>query len=115
MENILNINQLDTFICNNISKYVILLYFGAEWCNPCKELINILNNNETKKIMPKLKIAYIDIENHEDDLSDIYEIKLLPTQILIKIDNNDNIIQYAKIEGYDLIKLKLEYDSYLKN
>jgi thiol-disulfide isomerase/thioredoxin len=115
MNEILNINDLDTFICDYVNENVILLYFGAKWCKPCVELINILKNDETKKSMPKLKIAYIDIENHSDNIADMYEIKLLPTQIFIKLDCNDKIIQYSKIEGYDLIKLKLEYDEYLKN
>ena len=97
MQYISNINDLDVFICNNIDENVVLLYFGAQWCNPCKELIKILNNDETKKIMPKLKIGYIDIENHNDNISEIYDIKLLPTQILIKVNNENKIIQYSKI------------------
>ena len=87
---IYSINELDAFICNNLTdnlnysnqtggdltKNVILLYFGALWCNPCEKLLKTLNDDETKKSMPQLKIGYIDIDNDSDKIADIYKIKI---------------------------------------
>jgi len=113
MINIYNINELDTFICNNINKYVILLYFGSKYCQPCQKLLTFLDNDDNKLLMPKLIVGYIDINNHSDDIGDIYNISILPTQILINLTNDDKIIQFAKIEGYDIIKLQMEYNNYV--
>ena len=114
MKDIFNINDLDSFICENIDTSVILLYFGAEWCGPCNELKKKLTDQNTKTIMPKLKIAYIDVENHDDNITTLYDIVILPTQIFIKINKQDKIIPFAKIEGYDFIKLQLEYNRYIQ-
>ena len=77
MENIFNIEQLDSFILeNNQSGNVILLYFGAQWCGPCKQLKKRLSDSETINIMPKLMVAYIDVDNKENsDLVNRYKIK----------------------------------------
>ena len=115
MKSIYSIDDLDSFICNNVNKYIILIYFGATWCNPCKELKNILDSENTKITMPKLKIAYIDVDNHQDDIAYIYNVKILPTQIFIKLNDNDKIIQYSKIEGYDIIKLNIEYNNAIQS
>jgi thioredoxin-like negative regulator of GroEL len=114
MENLYSITDLDNFICNNIDDSVVMLYFSATWCNPCNELKKRLLEASTLEIMPKLKIGYIDIDNHSDNLVERYKINILPSQILVKINKND-IIQFAKIEGSDMIRLKIEYDKYLKN
>lgn len=112
MYEIESFDDLDNFIINNNDK-VILLYFGAIWCGPCKSLKVKLSENETIERMPLLQVCYIDTDNN-DDISSKYKIKSLPTQIFVKLTNN-KVKTVSKIEGYDYTKLLLEYDNYINN
>lgn len=103
-------DELDNFINNNNDK-VILLYFGASWCGPCKQLKLKLSEENTIQEMPLLKVFYIDIDNNEI-ISSTYKIKVLPTQIFVKLSNN-TVKVVARVEGYDYIKLLLEYNNYI--
>ncbi len=113
MKAISGINELDEFILNNIeNKKSVLLYFGAQWCGPCKQLKKKLDEPDMVKSMPNLVVAYLDVDDDENSsLVKRYKIDALPTQIFIKVDNN-KIIEVSRIEGYDLTRLKLNYDSY---
>jgi thiol-disulfide isomerase/thioredoxin len=114
MKTICGVEELDEFILdNNSNNLVILLYFGAEWCGPCKQLKNRLTEPDTIKIMPKLVVGYLDVDTEENSsLVKRYKINSLPTQIYIKLNEN-KVIETHRIEGYDFMKLKLDYDSYL--
>ncbi len=114
MEIICGIDKLDEFIISNYKKdHAILLYFGATWCGPCKQLKQRLEDPETFIIMPKLVVAYIDVDNKKlESLVNGYKIDSLPTQIFIKLDEN-KVIESNRIEGYDFTKLKLKYDEYV--
>jgi thiol-disulfide isomerase/thioredoxin len=112
MKTISGIEELDKFILDN-NNNVILLYFGAEWCGPCKQLKNRLTEPDTIQIMPKLIVGYLDVDDEENaSLVKRYKIKSLPTQIYIKLNEN-KVVETNRIEGYDFMKLKLDYDSYL--
>jgi thiol-disulfide isomerase/thioredoxin len=108
-----NVEELDEFILNNSSK-VVLLYFGASWCGPCKKLKQKLNEKETQDSMPQLAVCYIDIELPDvQDLVMQYEVVSLPTQIFIKLDDiKVNVID--RLSGYDFVKLKLIYDKLMQ-
>ena len=114
MKTISGIDELDEFILDNYSNnLVILLYFGAEWCGPCKQLKNRLDDPNTIQIMPKLVVGYLDVDDEENSsIIKKYKISSLPTQIYIKLDEN-KVIETHRIEGYDFMKLKLDYDNYL--
>lgn len=107
MHNIESIKELDSFIIEN-SLNVIMLYFGASWCGPCNSLKEKLMCNESNLRLPKLKVCYIDVDIN-NDISTMYKIKSLPTQIFVKL-NDIKVIIVSKIEGYDYTKLLLEYD-----
>jgi len=109
MYNIESFEDLDNFIINNNTD-IILLYFGALWCGPCKSLKAKLENKETYEEMPKLKVCYIDTDEN-DEISSLYKIKSLPTQIFIKLYDTKVKI-FSRIEGYDYTKLLLEYNRY---
>lgn len=112
MYNIVSIDNLDDFIINN-SENIILLYFGAPWCGPCKLLKEKLENEETYKRMPYLKVCYINVDDHEE-ISSLYKVTSLPTQVFIKLYDTKVKI-FSRIEGYDYTKLLIEYDKYYES
>jgi thioredoxin 1 len=115
MKEIFGVNELDEFIIENTNnkQNVILLYFGASWCGPCKMLKKRLSESETKKMMPNLVVGYLDVDDETNSsLVQNYKIQSLPTQVFIKL-NNKKVVPVGRIEGYDFTKLKLEYDAYL--
>ncbi len=118
MKAISGMNELDEFILSNIeNKKVVLLYFGAQWCGPCKQLKKKLDEPDTVKSMPNLVVGYLDVDDDENaSLVKRYKIDALPTQIFIKLetkkDNSKKVVENSRIEGYDITKLKLDYDSY---
>lgn len=109
MDIINGLDELDSFIINSQNK-IILLYFGAIWCEPCKKLKNRLENEETKIEMPNLSLCYIDIDNQEnEEIISTYKIKLLPTLIYVNLDSTMNVKIISRIDGYDWIKIIMEY------
>jgi thiol-disulfide isomerase/thioredoxin len=113
MKEIFGVEQLDEFIVENVEAgKVILLYFGATWCGPCKQLKKRLGEPETSKIMPKLVVGYLDVDDESNtSLVNRYKVESLPTQVFVKVDKN-KVIPVSRVEGYDFTKLKLEYDNY---
>lgn len=108
MISILGIEQLDEFIINNTDK-ILLLYFGAKRCSPC----NILKDRilkESKTEMPNLLVSYIDVDISEnDEIADMYDVKMLPTQIFVKL-KKEKVKIIDRIDGYDWIKLVMLYN-----
>lgn len=111
MIDIVGVNNLDEFIIEaNEQNKIIMLYFGAEWCGPCKQLKKRLADKETQKIMPNLVVAHLDVDEELNaKLVKRYKIISLPTQILINLDDN-KVVEVSRIEGYDFTKLTIEYD-----
>ena len=60
-----------------------ILYFTAEWCNPCKRVRPIAEELDRDGI---IKFQYIDADDN-GDLCRKFEIKAIPTFILIKDGN----------------------------
>jgi len=77
MEEIQGTDKLEDFIWEaNKENKVIVLYFGADWCGPCKELKKRLLSEEATEEMPDLKTCHIDIDMDENyDIVKIYNIK----------------------------------------
>ena len=110
MININGIDELEKFIINN-QNMIIMLYFGTNWCQPCKKLKTRLESEDTKIEMPNLSYCYIDIDSEvNNEITKIYNIKLLPTIIFIKLDNDLLINILGRIDGYDWIKIVMTYN-----
>lgn len=84
----------------------IILVFGAEWCDYCKELKKVINSKSIEAFNNYI-ICIINIEEKNQDLVKQYEIKRLPTSILL----NDNLKEWSRKIGYQ----QKEYELWLKN
>jgi thioredoxin 1 len=61
-----------------------ILYFTAEWCNPCKRTRPIAEDLDRENV---IKFQFIDADDN-GDLCRKFEIKAIPTFILIE-DNKE--------------------------
>ena len=66
---------------DEVKQGISLVYFGAEWCGPCKMMKPIINelSNEVKDA----KILQIDVDKFPD-LAGKYNIRSVPTFIVFK-------------------------------
>ena len=64
----------------------MILYFTADWCNPCKQTRPIVEELNREQIMAKFFI--IDVDS-EIEMAKDFEIKSVPTFVVIK--NNKEI------------------------
>jgi thiol-disulfide isomerase/thioredoxin len=111
MKVVSGVEELDNFILDNINNNrVTLLYFGAMWCGPCKQLKDKLKDSETLRMMPRLEVGYLDVDDtNNEELKKRYKVQSLPTQIFIQVHNN-MVKGVRRIDGYDFTKLKMEYE-----
>lgn len=62
-----------------------VLYFGAEWCEPCKSMREIFGQKEIKSKLDKLTFKKYDIDKNTSE-RDRWGIKLVPSMIVINKD-----------------------------
>jgi thioredoxin 1 len=62
-----------------------ILYFTAEWCNPCKKTKPIVEQLNTEQIIAKFFI--IDVDS-EIEMAKDFEIRSVPTFVVMK-DNKE--------------------------
>lgn len=79
-----------------------ILYFTAEWCNPCQRTKPIAEEMNKEGI---IKFQFIDVDDNLD-LVKKYEIKSVPTFILI--DDNKEI---KRMNG---AKTREEFEEFIK-
>jgi len=108
-----NLDELDNFILENETN-IIMIYFGATWCGPCNRLKDRINNDETKEIMPRLVVGYIDIDNEDTaKICNSYKVHSLPTIVFIKLE--DLKVQIIdRVDGYDWIKIVMIYNQIIE-
>lgn len=105
MIDILNKEQLEEFIWENKDK-IVVIYFGAEWCGPCKSLKKSLALPETQINMPDLAVCHIDLDEEESAcLIKLYNISSIPVQIFVTLKGTQ-IIELNRIVGYDWPKFQ---------
>ena len=64
-----------------------ILYFTADWCNPCKQTRPIVEELNREQIMAKFFIIDVDAEI---EMAQDFEVRSIPTFVLIK----DNVEIY---------------------
>ena len=118
MNSVVGKQELNNFIINNKDS-VIVLFFSAKWCEPCKKLKKQLENKEFMNKMPQLEIAYIDInDDMNEKLTKYYNVDSIPLQVFISLEKNDNeyqIVEKKRIIGYDIIQFSLIYEQIVNN
>lgn len=116
MQVIVGTDNLEEFIWEaSRQNKVIVLYFGAEWCGPCKELKRRLESDEAKEEMPDLSICYIDIDEDDNyDITHIYKVNSLPTQIFVQLKDTQ-IVDVKRIIGLDWTKFIMNYEEMKSN
>jgi len=62
-----------------------ILYFTADWCNPCKKTRPIVEELNREQIIAKFFIIDVDIEL---EMTQDFEVRSIPTFVLIK-DNKE--------------------------
>jgi thiol-disulfide isomerase/thioredoxin len=109
VHNLTNIQELDKLVSITKDTYY-LIFFGAKWCSPCQNIKPRINDMSCNY---NIVFLYVDIDNDDSNntikISDYFNIKRLPTFILIKSKQanlpsakNISSIILKRIEGPDL-------------
>jgi hypothetical protein len=107
-------DEFNNFLLTNKDN-IMLLYFGALWCGPCKKLKQKLNDPSEMKDFENIIVAYIDIDDEENQfIIDFYTITSIPVLLFVKLDDNKLII-LDKVVGYDWPGLKFKAMTLCKN
>lgn len=111
MKKISGVEELDSFILDAIdNNMVVMLYFGATWCGPCKSLKGLLEDENNG--MPRLAVAYLDADDDMNDtLMKQYDVEAFPTQVFVKVVEN-MVKVVGRIEGFQPDELTRYYSKY---
>lgn len=118
-------NELMKYINEDEQHKLFVIIFTANWCRPCKSLMNRINDTRTslesskknqellKKFGDDVTFVYIDIDNNKG-LASNYDVSSLPYMFFMRIQD-DRLIELDKLKGVDnvnenikLIKNKIE-------
>ncbi len=114
MYDIVGKEQLEEFIWENKDK-VIVVYFGAEWCGPCKKLKQKLDTDETLLQMPNLVVGHLDVDEDENNkLAEMYQASSIPLQVFVELKGTQ-IVELDRVIGYDWYKFKSAYDKIMES
>jgi thiol-disulfide isomerase/thioredoxin len=115
MFEILGIEELNKSIYLNKDK-LIMLYFGALWCGPCKKLKATLSNPTEIEKISNMYICYLDIDNDNNkELVEIYNVESLPTIHFIKLNDDNEVEILDTVIGYDWDSIKSAYNEFSNN
>jgi thioredoxin-like negative regulator of GroEL len=81
-----------------------ILYFTADWCNPCKKVRPIVEEINRDSI---IKFLFIDIDT-ELSLAEDYEVRSIPTFILLENGKEIKRISGAQTQEQLMVLLKYE-------
>ena len=80
-----------------------MLYFTADWCNPCKKVRPIV---EELKREEAISVLYVDVDDNIE-LCETYEIKSIPTFIIL-----DEGLEINRMTG---AKTKEEFQKFIND
>jgi thioredoxin 1 len=105
MKEIKSVQEFDSYLNNDNqhNKRYVFIDFYATWCGPCKRIGPTLIEFSTRY---NNKIVYIKVNIEEEELEEIqdrYEVRKLPTFIIIDTTISEPII---RIEGANKEKLE---------
>lgn len=84
--------EIQTRILQSQQPQAQVLYFGAEWCVPCKTMRGIFEQKEIKSKLDKLTFKKYDIDKNTIE-RDRWGIKSVPS--LVVIDKDGKITKYT--------------------
>lgn len=86
----------------------VVLYFGADWCGPCRALMPRMETVSTDN--PDLVVAHIDVDLNPE-IAEEYEIRGIPALIFTKAGN----VTDKQVGGLPLSALSAKVKTFLEN
>jgi thioredoxin 1 len=83
----------------------MILYFTADWCNPCKQTKPIVEELNREQIMAKFFIVDVDVDI---EMTKDFEIKSVPTFIVMK--NNTEIYRTTGAKTRQQLEELIRYE-----
>ena len=83
----------------------MILYFTADWCNPCKKTRPIVEELNREQIMAKFFI--IDVDS-EIEMAQDFEIRSVPTFVVMK--NNKEIHRVTGAKSRQQLEELIRYE-----
>lgn len=77
--------EIKTYVLQSQQAQPQILYFGAEWCEPCKTMRTIFEQKEIKSKLDSLTFKKYDIDKNTSE-RDRWAIKLVPSMVVINKD-----------------------------
>jgi thioredoxin 1 len=87
-----------------------ILYFTADWCNPCKKTRPIVEELNREQIMAKFFIIDVDAEI---EMAQDFEVRSIPTFVLIK--DNVEIYRVTGAQTRQQLEELIAYEKDIQN
>lgn len=88
----------DAMALSESTEMPVLLIFGADWCDHCKQLKKDIEEKNLEKELDNYIVCYIDIDENKN-LKNKFEIKAVPdSRLIIKQKEKNKIIGYNKLK-----------------
>ena len=87
-----------------------ILYFTADWCNPCKKTRPIVEELNREQIMAKFFIIDVDVE---PEMAQDFEVRSIPTFVLIK--DNAEVYRVTGAQTRQQLEELIAYEKDIQN